>query len=375
MKKESLKTEMLKPDRLKPAILMAEDGKGRDRAMDGIRGVAILLVMLGHCIVLNGLEEKDPFLYDIIKSVQMPLFMLVSGFVSAGARGGFSRLVRRAESYLLPFFSWFVVSYFLARIKGLIQGQTITVSLADFAGELKALLFQTDRGLWFFMTLFVITVFMTVSEELSRRFFGGHMAATLVPVGVLYVLTYLQTRTGNTFLSPSLTLQYMPFYVLGYLRSGSRARNASPKVEKIFAALCLALFLVMVILYPLGRPAASGREVLIQMLASFLGSVGMFCLLKVALSGDRVSVLSFLGLYTSEIYVLHFRFARLLGIGRRTDTIWSFRGFFWLIASFLVMSILTAVFIFVLERIPVCRYLLFGKRGKRNRPSKQENKD
>ena len=53
---------------------------GRDISLDAVKGFAILLVMLGHCIVLNGLA--DPYLYDAIAAVQMPLFMAVSGYIA-----------------------------------------------------------------------------------------------------------------------------------------------------------------------------------------------------------------------------------------------------------------------------------------------------
>ena len=51
----------------------------RDYFWHGLHG--IFLVMLGHCIVLNGLNASDPFLYDGIKTVQMPLFMLIRGLL------------------------------------------------------------------------------------------------------------------------------------------------------------------------------------------------------------------------------------------------------------------------------------------------------
>ena len=91
----------------------------RNKAVDAVKGVAILLVMLGHCIVLNGLNETDPYIYDVIKSVQMPLFMLVSGVLASYSLHkyrqdkwyGIKKLPKRVVSYLLPFTSWFVVVY------------------------------------------------------------------------------------------------------------------------------------------------------------------------------------------------------------------------------------------------------------------------
>ncbi len=49
--------------------------KERNESLDCLKGIAILLVMAGHVQVHN--QMTDPYLYDIIKSLQMPLFFLM----------------------------------------------------------------------------------------------------------------------------------------------------------------------------------------------------------------------------------------------------------------------------------------------------------
>ena len=110
--------------------------KKRDEALDAVKGFAILLVMLGHCMVLNGLD--DPYLYDAIAAVQMPLFMLAGGY-GAGllpfdltkkpdGTEWRKRLMRRSVAYLLPFFSWMFLTH-----------------PANFFEELQLQLFALDR--------------------------------------------------------------------------------------------------------------------------------------------------------------------------------------------------------------------------------------
>ena len=55
--------------------------KERNESLDCLKGIAILLVMFGHVQVHN--HMIDPYLYDVIKSIQMPLFFLVSGYLAA----------------------------------------------------------------------------------------------------------------------------------------------------------------------------------------------------------------------------------------------------------------------------------------------------
>lgn len=49
--------------------------------IDTLRGFAIFLVVLGHVLEHAGL--KDGFLFHLIYSFHMPLFICISGFVSA----------------------------------------------------------------------------------------------------------------------------------------------------------------------------------------------------------------------------------------------------------------------------------------------------
>lgn len=58
--------------------------KSRSLTIDAIKGAAILLVMAGHVLVWNHME--DGIIYDVIKVIQMPLFILVSGYLCGMGR-------------------------------------------------------------------------------------------------------------------------------------------------------------------------------------------------------------------------------------------------------------------------------------------------
>ena len=135
----------------------------RNKAVDAVKGVAILLVMLGHCIVLNGLNETDPYIYDVIK-----WFVI-------------KKLPKRVVSYLLPFTSWLVVVYVWT------HAWEAAISLQSFLTEGKELLFQTDKGLWFLTTLFVIQLMVTLAQTLAVLLTAGkrfrkHLYLHLVPL-------------------------------------------------------------------------------------------------------------------------------------------------------------------------------------------------
>lgn len=370
---------------------------GRDISLDAVKGFAILLVMLGHCIVLNGLA--DPYLYDAIAAVQMPLFMAVSGYIAglkkpeAVERPDLAKraavLGKRSISYLVPFFSWMFI-----------------VSFPHCLKELKTELFHLDYGLWFLATLWIVNLVCMIAALLADfaeyKYCQGKMkrkglnvvqkneavsdtAESTVKcnsglwlrfiifclvVLCFYIGFFLQARSGNTFLSPSLTVRYLPFYVAAYLF----AYHVRPLLQKketgrlvghtglvnVFWLLCLAAFVYLV--YAFDMVVVTGITTLVvQMAASFLGVFVCFYGIAHFCRGRLQKLLAFVGQYTLEIYVLHFRFARILHLSERNLTPFHADTILWVMAAFVVMSVLTVIFISALKQLWITDFLCFGK--------------
>ncbi|MBD5461397.1 MAG: acyltransferase family protein, partial [Lachnospiraceae bacterium] len=97
----------------------------REKFPDLLKGFAIILVVLGHCIQEGSGERFSTEtlyfydrLYQFLYSFHMPLFMMVSGYLCWGsierADSGKKRLElirRRAKSLLTPVFFWTAVEY------------------------------------------------------------------------------------------------------------------------------------------------------------------------------------------------------------------------------------------------------------------------
>ena len=97
-----------------------------------------------------------------------------------------------------------------------------------------------------------------------------------------------------------------------------------------------------------------------QILASFLGCYVVIYLVALWRDGKGKRFLAWLGGYTLEIYVLHFHFATLLNQGK-AYTLYSLEGLLFALASFVVMSGITAAIIVVTKKIPLLDFLLYGK--------------
>lgn len=370
---------------------------GRDISLDAVKGFAILLVMLGHCIVLNGLA--DPYLYDAIAAVQMPLFMAVSGYIAglkkpeAVERPDLAKraavLGKRSISYLVPFFSWMVI-----------------VSFPHCLKELKTELFHLDYGLWFLATLWIVNLVCMIAALLADfaeyKYCQGKMKRKglnvvqknqtvsdneestvkcnsglwlrfiifCLVVLCFYIGFFLQARSGNTFLSPSLTVRYLPFYVAAYLF----AYHIRPVLQKketgrlvghtglvnVLWLLCLAAFVYLV--YAFDMVVVTGITTLVvQMAASFLGVFVCFYGIAHFCRGRLQKLLAFVGQYTLEIYVLHFRFARILHLSEKNLIPFHADTILWVVAAFVVMSVLTVIFISALKQLWITDFLCFGK--------------
>ncbi len=423
----------------------------RDISLDAVKGFAILLVMLGHCIVLN--ELADPYLYDAIAAVQMPLFMAVSGYLAGrrhdnlGQKPDLKRSVKtfgkRSVTYLVPFFTWMIL-----------------VSFPHCLQELKTELFHLDYGLWFLATLWIITLVHMIAsyladysayavsmngaavsqsaveneskticsqDEMEKRDCHGtykvcrkekamQFLVYCLVVFICYVGFFLQARSGNTFLSPSLTVRYLPFYVVAYLvayhvvpylqkkrnyesndktvaetaneivseykhyvtgnieKNEIKSINNSYIIGNILSIVCALIFIYLVCAYDM-VVVTDTNSLIIQMTASFLGVFACFYGVAHFCKGWLQRALAYIGQYTLEIYVLHFRFARILGLSEKNLTPFHVDTILWILASFLLMSILTALFISALKQLWITDFLCFGKiRPRRKKQTSQEAK-
>ncbi len=385
----------------------------RSLSLDALKGMAIILVMFGHVLVWNNIE--DAYIYNMIKAVQMPLFIAISGYVAA-FKPPISKLdsavkviERRAIGYLLPFFSWLVIKYW-----------------RDLGWGLRNVLFNLDRGLWFLMTLFILSVTLIIAQLISTNIYinfvknnksdlkekkksrkkvnkyqnnietifeknniidentknnsfksktepklalGQEVVFWITEILIIGFF-FLQSRVGNTFLSPNLTIYYVPFFLGGYFIRRYQQLIANilrilvcKKALLIEGILSVVLWMGISVLYNFSMNSDI-VTVLMQLIAGSAGSFGLMVLFLNTKENVFKEKLAFIGKYTLEIYVLHFHFTRLLNRGIEY-TVWyeSWQSIIFTIVTFVVMSLITFVIIWIVKKyIPVLDLLLFGKK-------------
>lgn len=333
----------------------------RDESLDAVKGFAIILVMLGHCLVWNNLSQNDPYIYDFIKMVQMPLFMMVSGYL---AGKGYKkrniketgRLVgKRAFAYLVPFFVWPVLLHPLVAIS-----------------EVKGILFQLDKGLWFLMTLFIVMVVTTmaafiadVSVKNESKWFK--LIMFILWVLLFYVAFFVMSRAGVTFLSPSLTVTYLPFYVAGYVWTAYVTQmdlwKVSHKVDWVLWFISLVIVIGAVAILDLQK-VDNLKDVFLQMTLGMLGSFLCFFGIYQIKNGKLKSGLAKLGRITLELYIfqyaMHAVFVSIRNLGDTRYHLYTWSGLITVLVTFAVMCLVSLIGIWLIKKIPLFDFVLFG---------------
>ena len=338
--------------------------KQRNKSIDAVKGAAIMLVVIGHVFVHNHME--DPYVYDFIKAVQMPLFMMISGYLCGAGRKitdirSYGKVMKkRALVYMVPFFAWLTMMH-----------------LENLKEAYQTIFFSLDYGLWFLGVLFILNVMVYTAQMFSgwlekKNYILGELCFWGV-YGVFCMILIVQILTGNTFLSPYLTIIYAPFYMLGYVTGnyGQKflcwgAKDAGKldcKNNRLIQAggvLCGLLFLYLVITRNLNSMETK-MDVIIQMTASVLGSAAIIYGVLWWKDGKIKNIFAKIGNYTLELYVIHYHFANMLNFHDKQYNFYTLEGFVFVIASFAAMCAVTFCCIWVMKKVKILDTFLFGK--------------
>ena len=169
--------------------------KERNAMVDVVRGFAMFLVVLGHTITGCLINYEKSIVYEIIWSLQMPLFMLISGYVmrysrdTTSAKELFMLVAKKTMAYIFPWAVWTIV------IRGIVFGQHSYFNIQN-------LIYHMDQGYWFLISLFTISVIFSFSEFFAAKI-SKNQDSFLYIVFTTYSAYFLATFTPVTLSIPS----------------------------------------------------------------------------------------------------------------------------------------------------------------------------
>ena len=309
----------------------------------------MLMVVMGH-VLLFSLKIEHTALIGIIGICEMPLFFVVSGYLTHKEREEnfkrmLSRLLIRSRTLLVPLVVWSIV-------RNLCDG-TVSYSLSDIY----------RGGYWFFLALWWCDVLNMFSAYLSKKFRLGMLGDALL-YGFVYAVILLG-RIKNIDLGGVLPVQsvqyYFPFFVMGLLMRKYQFLNGMVLNKYSYAVgmllLIIGWYFSFIESFVIWFVAALGAVVVVWMACREINSD-----LKVA------RILSIVGMNTLPIYAIHYLF---IGVLPNTlhEMVYISNGFFFQLVVSFVYAVFAIILCLLVDRIlslnPITRMLFWGESKKR----------
>ncbi len=309
--------------------------------MDVAKGIAILLVILGH-------HDLPPVLYDWIYSFHMPLFFIVSGYFWHKV-SMVEELKKGLKNLLIPLWTtkllWVVLLLIAYNYRGSYTGPDWKVWL--LGGLFEKGDFRFAMG-WFLAALFWGKLWMNILHPLSS--FWKYLTIALIFIIPVYLRGEGCFQTDGTQF-PCNFLQGMTsvlFLTIGHLLHDSDFFDKRhPMMEAIaISGLCFGF------LMPLNMAITSYPLSYWNILASSLASIGLLFLCKYLAESSRLhgvtTALSFVGRNSLAILCIH---ALEYSVQPQRLLVPYFHPYL----HGIIVAILIVLSLFVVKRIPVLR--------------------
>jgi fucose 4-O-acetylase-like acetyltransferase len=182
--------------------------KDRNQTIDILRGIATLMVILGHAIQ-RGLvvDFQYNIIFRFIYTFHMPLFMILAGYTLylSHPKYDFKFVKNKVFRLLYPLIIWSYIIYFMRDFN--FVGIQPFISFPQNVWEYtKTLLVRPDYIIWFIYALFVFNLVFLVANKMPKAFFLSSIIIFEIIVWFLPIQYF-----GIYFIRI-----YLPFFVLGY---------------------------------------------------------------------------------------------------------------------------------------------------------------
>lgn len=266
--------------------------KMRENWLDSVKGILIILVVLGHAIQNTIPDCNDSHLWNYIYSFHMAAFMMVSGYANSKDINPCKTIWKRAINLLLPFIVWSIVMY---------RGD-----VSNFG----SVLLHPDFTFWFLWVLFFIFSIMTLFRQFSRLIrINEEIVTAIVAIILMGSMIITEFRLfGYQFIA-----YYFIFYSLGFYW-----KKYKQQILPYYKPLAISTFVVWAIgayfwkmhelPFFLHNVPAIPTGVLLYAYRGFIALIGCIAVMtsgELLLSKMNIKTLLFIGKLTMGVYVIH----------------------------------------------------------------------
>lgn len=308
--------------------------------LDNLKGLLIILVVLGHAIQGFREDYQHDVLFRVIYSFHMPLFFLISGFLTFKEHYDSTLIKKRFVQCIIPFITWAFLS------------PVLKYGAIDLELTVKALWYP-DNGLWFLYNLFFYCAIINVTEKIS----GVIKVRQEYVLLAAFVLLYALMAVFHTLFNVTQICWYFPFFAMGYYMR-KYPQLSEYKVLRIvlgggyFVAIPFWMMREDPLFYQwvdFGPVFSYGYRLFVEIAGAYT-----FFILGKMLLNRRISAISYLGTKTLGIYA--FQFIMLHHFTIRGDSYYN------VFLTTLVCTIASVVCVEIVHRIRYLRLFLIGEK-------------
>jgi fucose 4-O-acetylase-like acetyltransferase len=323
-----------------------QTNKYRDQYIDALKGIAILLVVVGHAIQENISDFDNNIIFRIIYSFHMPLFMFISGYVIYGHVGSPLPiwLIDKFKRLVVPFLSWAIIVKF------------VVYNSDSFIQYFFELYKHPDVGLWFLWVLFLNYCLLGTTLLFGKNLKEVKLLLTIITLNLISI----------SVLGFPMVRWLFPFFATGYILN--EYRNKFPQSMRTLSILFSGAFPFLVCFWHRTKelsfnhgiskiftiydivPHLSLIDISYRYIVAFAGISLVVQIIK-KLKKYNYLLLSWLGTCTLDIYVSHQLF--LWGIGE---------GIFRIISTIVISLLLSLALSFCLRQSKILSMLLLGRK-------------
>lgn len=273
--------------------------------VDYAKGLAILLVVIGHLLQYNLVGTSAKELFDIIYSFHMPLFMFLSGYVASLSIGKY--LSRKVEYIQKKVYSLVVPFVFMGGLNMLLYKH---ISMEYILNLFR----NPDNGLWFLIVLFCIQLWYLALEYVCSKLKCNKRYLIEGFVGVVFIAMIIVLNKINHEFSGLYT---SPIFYVMFFAGSYAAKFLEPFVKSdIVLLLSMIGFIVLVPKFHMWQCNSSLLSLSISLFASII-------ILRIAMALEKGDVKSdkllLFGKSSLVIYIFHFYLIKIL-IDIKIDT-------------------------------------------------------
>lgn len=329
--------------------------------VDLIKGVAILLVFIGHAATNSFLYR--PIVYEVfvqfIYSFHMPLFFVVSGFLSIKSfnmniKKDYIKFIKnKFIRLMIPFITISLITNGLMIVGSFFINKEINIENIFEMIKITTL-YPEDAvmgALWFLYTLFIVSIISPIIAKLNWK--------VVIIIGLL--LNILIPDSFH-FLALNRVSFFLIYYFIGiYIRKIYELKNGlnykSNKYLNILFIIIIAIYSVII------AKGIFQNSLLIKTYMFICGGLGIILAVDFVLYFKKYNtfrrIFTKIGIHSMDIYIFSwfFQIISMVFIAKIIK-IDNYNIFF--ISNFIVGSLSLPFSILIVRRIPIIRFLFLG---------------